>query len=129
MVKGIGLNQQQLYSSLDAVSACWVHKNGITGAGSWNFGGFSRQDSVTIYGSKGEVSFSIFDEAPITVTSSNQQQELFIENPENIQLHHARNIREQLSSGVMHPSNGSTATHTSWVMDEILKPNGRKRSE
>jgi predicted dehydrogenase len=125
IVKGIGLNQQALYSSYDSVSACWIHKRGITGTGSWNFGGFSRQDSVTIYGCKGEISFSIFDEAPITVTSTNQQQELFIENPENIQLHHVRNIREQLSSGVVHPSNGSTATHTSWVMDEILNPNGK----
>ena len=121
VVKGIGLNQQGLYSSFDSVSACWTHKNGITGSGSWNFGGFSRQDKVIIYGSKGEITFSIFDEEPISVTNINEMREIYIENPENIQLYHVGNIKEQLSTGKMHPSNGSTATHTSWVMDQILR--------
>jgi len=121
VVKGIGLNQQNLYSSFDSVSACWVHKNGITGAGSWNFGGCSRQDKVIIYGSRGEISFSIFDEHPISIFNSAQQQEIYIENPENIQLYHVQNIKDQLFTGKVHPSSGSTATHTSWVMDQILR--------
>ncbi|MDP2560012.1 Gfo/Idh/MocA family protein [Psychrobium sp. 1_MG-2023] len=119
-VKGVGINQQRLYSSYDSVSACWVHKSGITGAGSWNFGGFARQDRVTIYGSEGDISFSVFDEHPISVSSATQQKEFFIENPKNIQLHHVNNIKEQLVSGAVHPSNGRTATHTSWVMEQIL---------
>lgn len=119
-VKGIGLNQQGYYSSFDAVSACWLHKNGITGTGSWNFGSCSRQDKVTIYGSEGEVTFSIFDEAPIVITSKTKQQELFIENPENIQLYHVKNIKEQLCGNSQHPSNGNSAVHTSWVMEQIL---------
>jgi len=120
VVKGLGLNQQKLYSSYDSVSACWAHKNGVTGAGSWNFGGFSRQDKVTIYGSEGEISFSVFDEHPISISNATQHQEITIENPENIQLYHVQNIKEQLCSGQMHPSNGRTAAHTSWVMDQIL---------
>jgi len=121
VVKGIGLNQQDLYSSFDSVSACWTHKNGITGSGSWNFGGFSRQDKVTINGSKGEITFSVFDEDPISICNLTDKKEIYIENPENIQLYHVKNIREQLITGIMHPSNGSTATHTSWVMDQILR--------
>ena len=46
---------------------------------------------------------------------------IHIENPENIQLYHVQNIKEQLYSGNIHPSNGITATHTSWVMDQILR--------
>jgi len=121
VVKGIGLNQQDLYSSFDSVSACWTHKSGITGSGSWNFGGFSRQDKVTINGSKGEITFSVFDEDPISICNLTDKKEIYIENPENIQLYHVKNIREQLITGTMHPSNGSTATHTSWVMDQILR--------
>jgi len=119
--KGIGLNQQGLYSSLDAISACWQHKNGITGSGSWNFGGYSRQDKVTLYGSKGEISFSIFDEEAISVENSQGKQNYFIENPENIQLYHVGNMHKQLVNNIAHPSNGATALHTSWVMGEILK--------
>jgi len=119
--KGIGLNQQGLYSSLDAISACWQHKNGITGSGSWNFGGYSRQDKVTLYGSKGELVFSIFDEEAISVENNHGKKNYFIENPENIQLYHVRNMQKQLVSNMPHPSNGVTASHTSWVMDQILK--------
>ncbi|NQZ89417.1 MAG: Gfo/Idh/MocA family oxidoreductase [Colwellia sp.] len=121
VVKGIGLNQQNLYSSFDSVSACWTHKKGITGSGSWNFGGFSRQDKVTVNGSKGEITFSVFDEDPISICNLTHKKEIYIENPENIQLYHVKNIREQLITGTMHPSTGSTATHTSWVMDQILR--------
>jgi len=120
-VKGIGFNQQKLYSSFDSVSACWLHKNGITGSGSWNFGGCSRQDKVVIYGSKGEMTFSVFDESQIQIHTNDKTEEIFIENPENIQLYHVQNIKEQLLSGIKHPSSGATATHTSWVMDQILK--------
>jgi predicted dehydrogenase len=121
IAKGICLNQQKLYSSFDSISACWAHKSGVTGSGSWNFGGFSRQDKVIIYGSEGEIAFSVFDDEPISVFSNNQQQIISIENPENIQLYHVQNMREQLFFNHKHPSNGSTAVHTSWVMDQILR--------
>jgi len=120
-VKGICFNQQKLYSSFDSVSACWLHKNGITGTGSWNFGGRARQDKVVIYGSKGEMAFSIFDESPIKIETKTKSDEIIIENPENIQLYHVNNMKEQLLSGRKHPSNGESATHTSWVMDQILQ--------
>ncbi|MGB0496502.1 MAG: Gfo/Idh/MocA family protein [Kangiellaceae bacterium] len=120
-VKGIGINQQNLYSAFDAVSACWTHEKRITGAGSWNFGGFSRKDKVTIYGNEGEISFSVFDEEPISLISATKQKQMHIENPTNIQLHHVQNMQEQLVSGKQHPSNGVTATHTSWVMEQILE--------
>ncbi|MCK5830612.1 MAG: Gfo/Idh/MocA family oxidoreductase [Methylococcales bacterium] len=119
-VEGIGLNQQGLYSSLDAVSACWSHKSGVTGSGSWTFGCHSRQDNVEIYGSKGHIKFSVFDEKPLIICNDEGEYETFITNPDNIQLHHVQNIANQLFSGTPHPSTGLSATHTSWIMDKIL---------
>lgn len=119
-VKGLGLNQQNLYSAFDSVSACWLHKNGVTGVGNWNFGSYSLLDKVTIYGTKGEVSFSLFDDAPISIVTLSGQQDIHIEHPENIQLHHVQKIRDQLLFGKKHPSTGTSATHVSWVMQQIL---------
>ncbi|OBU24687.1 Gfo/Idh/MocA family protein [Photobacterium aquimaris] len=119
-VKGIGINQQHLYTALDAVSACWLHESGVTGSGSWNFGGHSRQDKVVIYGSLGEIRFSVFDEAPIEVIIGEKQQQIVIENPTNIQLYHIDNMRKQLLEGQPHPSTGKTAAHTGWVMSQII---------
>ncbi|SGZ05063.1 Oxidoreductase, Gfo/Idh/MocA family, putative [Moritella viscosa] len=120
IVKGLGTNQQGLYSSLDAVSACWQHKSGVTGVGSWNFGGCTREDRVVISGSKGEIRFSVFDEAAVILQTLTQRQEFIIENPENIQLYHVQNMREHLVNHIDHPSSGKTALHTSWVMEQIL---------
>lgn len=118
--KGLGTNQQGLYSSLDSVSACWQHKSGVTGVGSWNFGGCTREDRVVITGSKGEIRFSVFDEAAVILQTLAQRQEFIIENPENIQLYHVQNMREHLVNNIDHPSSGETALHTSWVMEQIL---------
>lgn len=118
--RGISVNQQGLYSAKDAVTACWLHESGITGSGSWNFGCIEREDRVEILGSAGKIEFSVFNEFPLKLMSRGEQQEVIIDNPENIQLYHVRNIREHLFGNLEHPSSGDTATHTAWVMDRIL---------
>lgn len=120
MAHGISLNQQGLYSSKDAITACWLHENGVTGAGSWNFGTNIREDKVEIYGSKGKIEFAVFTDQPIVLNSNSEVQNVFIENPENIQLYHVKNMRSQLFEHIAHPSTGHSATHTSWIMDKIL---------
>ena len=119
-VQGMANNQQGLYSAFDAVTANWRHESGVTGVGSWNFGGSARQDNITIFGSEGELTFSVFDEQAIVLTQGAKQEVFSIDNPENIQLYHVKNIREQLLHGTAHPSTGESALHTSWVMEEIL---------
>lgn len=117
---GISLNQQGLYSAKDAVSACWLHESGITGSGSWNFGCSMREDTVEIFGSKGKITFSVFNNESILLSNEEGKTELFIENPENIQLYHVAQIREHLLGNSVHPSSGLTGAHTSWVMDRIV---------
>ncbi|WP_411031847.1 Gfo/Idh/MocA family protein [Spongiimicrobium sp. 3-5] len=120
-VFGLSLNQQQLYLAKDAVAACWVHQGGVTGTGSWNFGCEDKEDRVEIFGSKGKVQFSVFEENPLILERNGDKQEFFIENPKNIQLYHVENMKKHLlEENYDHPSNGRTATHTSWVMDKIL---------
>lgn len=119
-VAGFSSNQQGLYTAKDAITACWIHESGVTGTGNWNFGCDSRVDSVTIYGSKGKIEFSIFEEAPIRLNNQNGVTELFIEHPENVQLYHVENIREHLLGTKNHPSTGESGLHTSWIMEAII---------
>ncbi|RDV25682.1 gfo/Idh/MocA family oxidoreductase [Alteromonas aestuariivivens] len=117
---GVGVNQQGLYTSLDAISACWQHRSGVTGSGCWNFGSRHKEDKVVIYGSRGELAFSVFEEQPIVVHTPQHQQEIWLENPKHVQFYHVQNMRDALHQGVSHPSCGRSALHTSWVMDKIL---------
>jgi 1,5-anhydro-D-fructose reductase (1,5-anhydro-D-mannitol-forming) len=120
-VKGISLNQQGLYLSKDAITACWLHENGATGSGSWNFGCSSNEDHVEIYGSKGKIEFSVFSNNPVIIDSDLLQQNLTIEHPKNIQYLHVKNMRDFFFENTPHPSTGKSALHTSWVMDKILE--------
>jgi 1,5-anhydro-D-fructose reductase (1,5-anhydro-D-mannitol-forming) len=119
-VSGYSLNQQRLYSAKDAVTACWLHESGITGNGNWNFGSNKLDDSVEITGTNGKISFSIFENDAILLSNDDGEIELFIEHPENVQLHHVERIREHLLGKSVHPSSDFSAVQTSWVMDTIL---------
>ena len=122
IAKGISLNQQGLYTSKDAVTASWLHKNGITGSGTWNFGCNNHIDKVTIYGNKGTIEFSVFHENPIVIKSETKIESLTIENPKHIQQYHVENMRKYFKDNKsIHPSTGKTALHTSWVMSNILE--------
>nr|WP_315165972.1 hypothetical protein [uncultured Flavobacterium sp.] len=79
-----------------------------------------REDKVEIYGSKGKITFSVFENDPLILTNDIEQKILNIEHPENIQLYHAQLIREHLLGNTTHPSTGITGTHTNWVMDKII---------
>lgn len=118
--KGISSNQQQLYTAKDIISASWEHENGVLGTGMWSFGTYKREDKVRIVGSDGELSFSVFGEEPIGVITSNEVEQVYIENPKHIQQYHVENIVKHLQLGIEHPSTGKTATHTAWIMDSIL---------
>lgn len=118
---GFSLNQQQLYKAKDAFSACWVHENGITGTGSWNFGCDQTDDRIELFGSRGKIEFSIFENTPLTIVNDQGRNEIHIENPRTIQKHHVEDMKKHIfDTDFNHPSNGTTAAHTSWVMDKIL---------
>lgn len=119
-VSGHSANQQKLYTAKDAVAASWIHKSGVTGTGTWNFGSWQKEDFVTVYGEKGTVVFSVFKEGPVQLFNDRVNESLFIEHPENIQLYHVQNIKAHLDGTMVHPSTGETALHTAWVMDKIL---------
>ncbi len=118
--KGISTNQQGLYSAKDNISGNWIHENGITGSGHWNFGAFERKDKVEIIGSQGKIVFSVFGEVPIEVITIKDTQSFQIDNPKHIQYYHVEKMMKALAGDFEHPSTGQTATHTAWVMDKIL---------
>jgi predicted dehydrogenase len=120
-VKGVSVNQQGLYSAKDAITASWLHENGITGMASWNFGSFKREDKVEIIGDKGKIQFSVFAEEDIILENEQGIQSLFIENPKHVQQYHVENLKSDLVDGKKHPSTGETALHANWVMSQILQ--------
>mgnify|MGYP001762268724 CR=1 FL=1 len=121
-VRGFSQNQQKLYAAEDAVSAVWQFQSGCLGCGFWNFGAAERQDQVVIYGSKGRIEFSVFENQPVSLFTADQQLSLDIAHPENIQFYHIQAMVDDLLHGRGHPSTGTTAARASWMMEQILGP-------
>ncbi len=119
-VTGIATNQQNLYNAKDAVVASWIHESGVTGSGSWNFGTHKREDRLEIYGEKGKIICSVFDEVHVQLENGTERLRLKIENPNPIQKYHVLNMHKHLIGIEQHPSTGNSAVHTAWVMDRIL---------
>ncbi|WP_422857908.1 Gfo/Idh/MocA family protein [Flagellimonas sp. S174] len=120
MANGFALNQGGLYTAYDSITGSWVHKNGITGEGSWNFLTHHREDVVEIFGSIGKISFAILDEAPLILENTSGKKVLEIPHPQHVQKFHAENIKNHLCGYGTHTSMGESGLHTSWVMDSIL---------
>tara|TARA_R110002050_G_scaffold243212_2_gene379698 strand:+ start:36499 stop:37473 length:975 start_codon:yes stop_codon:yes gene_type:complete len=121
IANGISLNQQKNYTAKDAITACWLHETNITGSAFWNFDCNDHLDDVIIYGSDGQIKFSIFHDNPIVLESKTKKEELFIEHPKHIQIHHVEGMRDMLiHKNYSHPSLGQSALHANWVMDKIL---------
>jgi hypothetical protein len=79
------------------------------------------REDIVVYGSTGKITFSVFENVPLLLTNNEGETKLIIEHPENIQLHHVQQMHKSLTSNSKHPSDGNTATHTSWIMDKIVE--------
>ena len=122
-VHGFSHNTAGLYDVEDTVSATFRFKNGVIGSGSWSFVApkDKRLDRITIIGTKGNLVFSSFDFSPIELETSNDKQEFFIENPENIQFYLIQSVVNYLNDkGEIPVSTGTTAIRTNYIMDKIL---------
>jgi predicted dehydrogenase len=124
-ISGFSTNQNGLYDVPDAFAASWLHHDGVTGTGTWNFASPFRRDHVLIAGELGEIEFSVFDEHEVRLKTADHVQAVMVDNPDPIQLPHVTNMIATLFNGSPHPSTGESAMRTAWVMDQVGKGSRR----
>ncbi len=120
-VTGFAANQGGFYRVEDIVTATFVHESGVQVMGAWCFTSFKSHDRVEIIGSKGKLSFSIFTEEPIILTTSESVQEIPFNYPLHVQQPLIQLIVDELNSQGHSPSTGDSGARTNKVMDEILE--------
>ncbi|AEV29762.1 putative dehydrogenase [Sphaerochaeta pleomorpha str. Grapes] len=119
--QGQSANQAQVNKAEDIVSGSWVHTNGVHGTGIWCFNAFKDEDSITIYGSKGKLSFSVLDiGAPITLTTDDKVETLAVPTPpEHVAQPMIQTVVNQLLGKEICLSTGESAMRTDWVMKQL----------
>lgn len=119
-VKGFASNQGGMYPVEDTVSCTFQFENGVHGTGIWCFNAFEKYDLTEIVGSDGSISFSTFDNAPVTLKTKSGRRQFLIDHPEHIQQPLIQTIVDELNGTGTSPSTGKTAARTTRVMEEIL---------
>lgn len=120
-VNGLAGNQAGLYPAEDIVSANLKFENGIVASGIWCFTTPTREDRITIIGTEGTISFSVFAEQDVVLENRQGKTVWPFSKPLHIQQPHIQSIVNQLNGFGNCTSDGYSAARTSRVMDQILQ--------
>lgn len=120
--KGFTQNLGGYYEVADTVSATMRFQSGVLGTALWSFVSSpdSREDSVTIYGTEGQLMFNTFSFQPIVVSTDNTTSEYNTPQPEHIQQPLIETIVNELRGEGSCTSTGISGARTSKVMDWIV---------
>ncbi len=120
--KGFSGNVGKLYEAEDTVATTFQFESGVLGSGIWSFvtESASNVDSIDILGTKGKITFAVFDFTPIKLTTSVGVEEFLPANPQHIQQPLIQTIVDELNGKGTCPSPAESGARTSWVIDQIF---------
>lgn len=120
-VHGFASNQARRYPAEDIVTGAFVFESGVHGVGSWCFTGYDRWEQTEIVGTEGKIAYTIFDDRPILLTTSQGSTPFSFTSPPHIQQPLIQTVVDALNRVGVCPSTGESAARTSWVMDQMRK--------
>lgn len=119
--RGHATNHGGLYAAEDTVTGELLFASGVQGVGSWCFVAATSRDRVEIVGSRGQLSFATFADAPLVLETASGREEIRIPHPAHVQQPLIQTVVDQLRGRGQCPSTGVTAARTSAVMDAMLE--------
>ncbi|SDN70995.1 Gfo/Idh/MocA family protein [Bacillus sp. OK048] len=121
-VQGFASNQAGDYRAEDIVSGTYLFESGVHGVGNWCFSAFENVDANEIVGNKGKITFSVFGNDPIILTTASGSEEFSFEPAEHVHQPLIETIVADLTGeGSQCPSTGLTGARSNWVMDKMVK--------
>ncbi len=120
-VTGNASNIGGAYDVEDTVSLRFDLQNGAPCAATWNFAASTNEDALTIDGTRGRLSMSIFGFEPLRLATSSGVRELSDEQPEHVQQALIQSIVNQLRGEGTAFSTGRSAERTARAMDAALE--------
>ena len=119
-VKGSASNQSGLFRSADCMNATFRFDSEMIGTGIWNFTAGVNLEEMTIAGTKGLLSFSVFSPTPIKLTTASGTELIEFGYPEHVHQPLIETIIAELNGQGQCPSTGYSASHTAWIIDQIF---------
>ena len=121
-MSGFTARQAGRYVAEDAVTACWTFSSGALGMGCWNFVADRREDNVELIGSKGRITFAVFEDQPLRLEGETNEV-LDVPCHAHIQWHHVLAMNAHIRGEAEHPSLAIEALKTDRILDKVLQRN------
>lgn len=120
-VKGVSLNQADNYKADDAVACTMLFENGALFNGLWSFSApkSHERDHCEITGTRGSITFSIFDMKKITININGVTEDIFFDPLQHVQQPMIKTVVEYFSGIGLNPCSGDDAFTVMWMIDEI----------
>lgn len=120
---GIALNQAGGYKADDIVCGNIVFQNGIVFNGAWcfNVAESERKDWCEIVGSRGKISFKVFEHKELLVTVEGKEQTHFFDPLEHVQLPMIQKVTDYFLGKCENPSSGKAGVVSMKLMDQFTQ--------
>ena len=119
-VAGTAVNLASSYVVEDRVTMTFRTPGGVPGTGSWNFASAIARDELTIAGTEGRVTLSIFGNDAVRVEDGQGTRLVERPNPPHIGQPLLQTVVDDLLGRGVCPSTGESARRTTRVMDAVL---------
>jgi predicted dehydrogenase len=120
-VAGVAANLSSDYAVEDSVALSFRSAAGVPGAMACNFASATRDDTMRLTGSEGEITFSVFGPEPLKLENAGGVQTFDLPHPPHVAQPLIQSVIDDLLGRGMCPSTGESARRTSQVMDRVLE--------
>ncbi len=104
----------------DAVAMTFRTAYGVPAVASWNLSSYAKDDTLEFFGTKGRVSFMVFNETSVRLETERGTEEFAIANPPHVAQPLIQTIVDELLGRGTCPSTAESARRTQLVMDRVL---------
>jgi predicted dehydrogenase len=119
-VSGISFNASNYYNADDTASGQILFESNVLFSGSWCFTSYERKDHCEIIGSKGRISFSVFDHNPLVIEKDGEQTVIEFDKLPHVQQPMIQKVVEYFFGKSPNPCSASEGVHVMKMMDAIL---------
>lgn len=118
-VSGISFNASGYYNADDTTNGQILFESNVLYSGSWCFTSYEREDRCEIIGSKGKISFSVFDHNPLVIEKDGQKATLEFEKLQHVQQPMIQNVVEYFLEQTPNPCSPSEGVQVMKMMDAM----------
>jgi 1,5-anhydro-D-fructose reductase (1,5-anhydro-D-mannitol-forming) len=120
-IRGVAVNAGRAGRAEDTVSYSLLFENGVVASGLFVYSSARTEESVTVYGSEGEVAMSFFRPDALRLVRNGAEEIFQFPDPPHVHQPLIQAFVNELRGGPALDSTGETAVEAARVIDEILR--------